>query len=44
VSDHRINLTLYKLPQILEGEALGEIIDALVAENQAALLAAEDVN
>src|SRR6202012_2033059 len=44
VSDHRINLTLYKLPQILEGEALGEIIDALVAENQAALLAAEVVN
>jgi peptide chain release factor 1 len=44
VSDHRINLTLYKLPQILEGEALGEIIDALVAENQAALLAAEEVN
>jgi peptide chain release factor 1 len=42
VSDHRINLTLYKLPQILEGEALGEIIDALVTENQAALLAAED--
>jgi peptide chain release factor 1 len=41
VSDHRINLTLYKLPQILEGEALGEIIDALVTENQAALLAAE---
>ncbi len=30
VSDHRINLTLYKLPQILEGEALGEVIDALV--------------
>ncbi len=43
VSDHRINLTLYKLPQILEGEALGEIVDALVAENQAALLAAEGV-
>jgi peptide chain release factor 1 len=42
VSDHRINLTLYKLPQIVEGEALGEIIDALVAENQAALLAAEE--
>jgi peptide chain release factor 1 len=42
VSDHRINLTLYKLPQILEGEALGEIVDALVTENQAALLAAED--
>ena len=29
VSDHRINLTLYKLPQVMEGEALGEIIDAL---------------
>ena len=42
VSDHRINLTLYKLPQILEGEALGELIDALVQEHQAELLAAED--
>jgi peptide chain release factor 1 len=42
ISDHRINLTLYKLPQILEGEALGEVIDALVQEHQAELLAAED--
>jgi peptide chain release factor 1 len=42
VSDHRINLTLYKLPQILEGEALGELVDALVAERQAALLAADE--
>ncbi len=42
VSDHRINLTLYKLPQIMEGDALGEIIDALVTEHQAELLAAED--
>ena len=42
VSDHRINLTLYKLPQVMEGEALGELIDALVAEHQAALLAAEE--
>ena len=42
MSDHRINLTLYKLPQIMEGEALGEVIDALVAERQAELLAAED--
>jgi peptide chain release factor 1 len=41
VSEHRINLTLYKLPQIMEGEALGEIIDALVTEHQAELLAAE---
>ena len=42
VTDHRINLTLYKLPEIIEGEALGEIIDALVAEHQAALLAAQN--
>jgi peptide chain release factor 1 len=42
VTDHRINLTLYKLPQVLEGEALGEIIDALVTEHQAELLAAEE--
>jgi peptide chain release factor 1 len=42
ISEHRINLTLYKLPQILEGEALGEIIDALVTEHQAELLAAEE--
>ena len=42
MTDHRINLTLYKLPQIIDGEALGEIIDALVQEHQAELLAAED--
>jgi peptide chain release factor 1 len=41
VTDHRINLTLYNLPKVIEGEALGEIVDALVAEHQAALLAAE---
>jgi peptide chain release factor 1 len=41
VTDHRINLTLHKLPQIIEGEALNEIIDALVTEHQAELLAAE---
>ena len=41
VTDHRINLTLYNLPKVMEGEALGEIIDALVTEHQAALLAAE---
>src|SRR5213079_951091 len=39
VTDHRINLTLHKLPQVIEGEALGEIVDALVTETQAALLA-----
>jgi peptide chain release factor 1 len=42
VSDHRIDLTLYKLPQVIEGEALDEIIEALVTEHQASLLAAED--
>ena len=40
VTDHRINLTLHKLDQVLEGEALGELIDALIAEDQAARLAA----
>jgi peptide chain release factor 1 len=42
VTDHRINLTMHKLPQVLEGEALGEIVDALVTEHQASLLAAEE--
>ncbi len=42
VSDHRINLTLYKLEAILAGEALDEIVDALAAEDQAAQLAALD--
>jgi peptide chain release factor 1 len=41
VTDHRINLTLYKLPQVVSGEALHELIDALTTEHQAALLAAE---
>ena len=38
MTDHRINLTLYALGQIMQGD-LGEIIDALVAEDQAARLA-----
>ncbi|HLA21464.1 MAG TPA: peptide chain release factor 1 [Pseudolabrys sp.] len=41
VTDHRINLTLHKLPQVMEGEALDEVVDALVTEHQAELLAAE---
>ena len=40
VTDHRINLTLHKLPQVMEGEALDEVIDALVTQHQAELLAA----
>ncbi len=39
VTDHRINLTLYKLDKILMGEALNEIINALLAEEQAEKLA-----
>ena len=39
VTDHRINLTLYKLDKILLGESLNEIIDALLAEEQAQKLA-----
>ena len=40
VTDHRINLTLHKLTEILEGEALGELIGALISEDQAVRLAA----
>lgn len=39
VTDHRINLTLYKLPEVVAGDALGEVVDALIAEDQARLLA-----
>ena len=39
VTDHRINLTLYKLDKVLLGESLNEIIDALLAEEQAQKLA-----
>ncbi len=40
VTDHRVNLTLYKIDKVISGEALDEIIDAIVAEDQAAKLAA----
>ena len=39
VTDHRINLTLYKLDSVVNGECLDEIIDALIAEDQAEALA-----
>jgi peptide chain release factor 1 len=39
VSDHRINLTLYNLPKVMEGEGLEELIQALIADDQAARLA-----
>ncbi len=38
VTDHRINLTLYKLDRVITGECLDEIIDPLITEDQAALL------
>ncbi len=43
VTDHRIGLTLYKLDQIITGEALGEVIEALTLDHQASLLASEGV-
>ena len=39
VTDHRINFTLYKLDRVMAGEALDEVIDALVSEDQAQRLA-----
>ncbi|MGO4172069.1 peptide chain release factor 1 [Bosea sp. TAF32] len=41
VTDHRINLTLYKLDEMMQGLVLDEIVDALTAEHQAKLLAEE---
>ena len=38
VTDHRINLTLYNLDEVLEGRALDEIIDALIADDEASRL------
>lgn len=40
VSDHRINLTLYKINEIMTGKALDEIIEALITSEQAEKLAA----
>jgi peptide chain release factor 1 len=42
VTDHRINLTLYNLPKVIEGEALDDVIGPLIAEDQAARLASLD--
>src|SRR5580698_9735519 len=39
MTDHRINLTLYKLDRILSGDDLGDVIDALITEDQAGRLA-----
>ena len=39
VTDHRINLTLYKLDKVIAGEALDEVVEALISEDQAQRLA-----
>ena len=44
VTDHRINLTLYKLDQVIEGPALEELVSALMTEHQAELLAAAEAD
>jgi peptide chain release factor 1 len=44
VTDHRINLTLYKLDKVLDGEALDEVIDALIADDQARKLSEFEEN
>ncbi len=44
VTDHRIGLTLHKLTEVLEGTALDELVDALIAHNQASELAAMSEN
>jgi peptide chain release factor 1 len=43
-TDHRINLTLYELDQVMQGMSLGKIIDALVNDDQAKKLAMLDEN
>jgi peptide chain release factor 1 len=42
VTDHRINLTLYKIDKVMSGEALDEIIDAILADDRAQKLAAAE--
>jgi peptide chain release factor 1 len=42
VTDHRINLTLYKIEAIVEGGGLDELVEALITEHQARLLAGEE--
>ncbi len=42
MTDHRINLTLYKLDEVISGAALDEVINALATEEQSRLLADAD--
>lgn len=43
MTDHRIGLTLYNLDEILRGEGLGPVIDAIITQDQAEQLATLDV-
>ncbi|MBX9758813.1 MAG: peptide chain release factor 1 [Beijerinckiaceae bacterium] len=43
VTDHRIELTLYKLDRVVSGEALDEVIEPLITQHQADLLTASGV-
>jgi peptide chain release factor 1 len=40
VTDHRIGLTLYKIDKVMNGEALDEVVEALIAADEAERLAA----
>ena len=42
VTDHRINLTLHKLDKVIQGEALDELIDALIVEDRSLKLASNE--
>jgi peptide chain release factor 1 len=44
VTDHRINLTLYKLDKIVAGDELDDVVNPLIAEDQASRLAAMEGN
>jgi peptide chain release factor 1 len=44
VTDHRINLTLYNLDEVIRGDALGELVDALMTQDRADRLAALEAN
>ncbi|MBM4224934.1 MAG: peptide chain release factor 1, partial [Gammaproteobacteria bacterium] len=38
-TDHRISLTLYELDKVMEGTALDKVVEALIADDEAARLA-----
>jgi peptide chain release factor 1 len=44
LTDHRINLTIYNLPEIMQGQALEEVVQALITDHQATLMAEQDAN